>query len=41
LFEHETVLKEETVKGLQIDPDGTYVDCTLGGGGHSERILQE
>jgi 16S rRNA (cytosine1402-N4)-methyltransferase len=41
LFEHETVLKEETVKGLNIDPGGVYVDCTLGGGGHSERILSE
>ncbi|WP_416151049.1 16S rRNA (cytosine(1402)-N(4))-methyltransferase RsmH [Salipaludibacillus sp. HK11] len=41
MFEHETVLKEETVQGLNIKPDGTYVDCTLGGGGHSERILQE
>jgi 16S rRNA (cytosine1402-N4)-methyltransferase len=41
LFEHETVLKEETIEGLNINPDGTYVDCTLGGGGHSERILQE
>ncbi|UTR10977.1 16S rRNA (cytosine(1402)-N(4))-methyltransferase RsmH [Evansella sp. LMS18] len=41
MFEHETVLKEETVKGLNIDPGGVYVDCTLGGGGHSERILSE
>ncbi|PYZ93919.1 16S rRNA (cytosine(1402)-N(4))-methyltransferase [Salipaludibacillus keqinensis] len=41
MFEHETVLKEETVKGLAIKPNGIYVDCTLGGGGHSERILQE
>jgi 16S rRNA (cytosine1402-N4)-methyltransferase len=41
LFEHETVLKEETIKGLNINPDGTYVDCTLGGGGHSERLLEE
>ncbi|SDY76312.1 16S rRNA (cytosine1402-N4)-methyltransferase [Evansella caseinilytica] len=39
MFEHETVLKEETVNGLNIDPEGVYVDCTLGGGGHSERIL--
>ncbi|MDG5788296.1 16S rRNA (cytosine(1402)-N(4))-methyltransferase RsmH [Evansella sp. AB-P1] len=39
MFEHETVLKEETVHGLNIQPDGVYVDCTLGGGGHSERIL--
>ncbi|ADU30857.1 16S rRNA (cytosine(1402)-N(4))-methyltransferase RsmH [Evansella cellulosilytica] len=38
MFEHETVLKEETVKGLNIHEDGVYVDCTLGGGGHSERI---
>ncbi|WP_280769088.1 16S rRNA (cytosine(1402)-N(4))-methyltransferase RsmH [Salipaludibacillus daqingensis] len=41
MFEHETVLKEETINGLQVDPNGTYVDCTLGGGGHSERLLQE
>ena len=41
MFEHETVLKEETVEGLNINPDGVYVDCTLGGGGHSERILSE
>lgn len=41
LFEHETVLKEEAVNGLNIKRDGIYVDCTLGGGGHSERILQE
>jgi 16S rRNA (cytosine1402-N4)-methyltransferase len=41
LFEHETVLKEETVSGLNVKPDGLYVDCTLGGGGHSERLLAE
>lgn len=41
MFEHETVLKEETVKGLNVKKDGIYVDCTLGGGGHSERILNE
>jgi 16S rRNA (cytosine1402-N4)-methyltransferase len=28
----------ETVKGLAVKPDGTYVDCTLGGGGHAEQI---
>ncbi|MDQ0253825.1 16S rRNA (cytosine1402-N4)-methyltransferase [Evansella vedderi] len=39
MFEHVTVLKEETVKGLNIHPDGIYVDCTLGGGGHSEKIV--
>ncbi|WP_201777896.1 16S rRNA (cytosine(1402)-N(4))-methyltransferase RsmH [Ornithinibacillus contaminans] len=41
MFEHYTVLKEESIEGLHIKPDGTYVDCTLGGGGHSERIVQQ
>lgn len=41
LFEHVTVLKKETVNGLNIHPDGIYVDCTLGGGGHSETILSQ
>lgn len=40
-FEHETVLLEEAVAGLNIKPDGIYVDCTLGGAGHSLRILEE
>jgi 16S rRNA (cytosine1402-N4)-methyltransferase len=39
MFEHVTVLKNEAVSGLNIKPDGIYVDCTLGGGGHSELIL--
>src|SRR5699024_3951381 len=34
-----TVLKEEAVNGLLIKPDGIYVDCTLGGGGHAEAIV--
>jgi len=38
LFQHITVLKEEAVDGLAIRPDGIYVDCTLGGAGHSELI---
>ncbi|MCT1904234.1 16S rRNA (cytosine(1402)-N(4))-methyltransferase RsmH [Oceanobacillus sojae] len=38
MFEHYSVLKEETIKGLGIKPDGTYVDCTVGGGGHSLEI---
>lgn len=38
-FKHDTVLLEEAVKGLAVK-NGTYVDCTLGGGGHSEAILQ-
>ncbi|MBR2078347.1 MAG: 16S rRNA (cytosine(1402)-N(4))-methyltransferase, partial [Exiguobacterium sp.] len=36
MFEHETVLKMESIEGLNIKPDGVYVDCTLGGAGHSE-----
>ncbi len=39
MFEHTTVLLKETVDGLRINPDGIYVDCTLGGAGHSELIL--
>ncbi|QHW30385.1 16S rRNA (cytosine(1402)-N(4))-methyltransferase RsmH [Paenibacillus rhizovicinus] len=38
MFQHITVLKEEAVDGLAIKPDGIYVDCTLGGAGHSELI---
>ncbi|GBF75464.1 16S rRNA (cytosine(1402)-N(4))-methyltransferase [Paenibacillus sp. 598K] len=38
MFDHITVLKEEAVDGLNIKPDGIYVDCTLGGAGHSELI---
>lgn len=35
-FKHETVLLHETVDGLDIKPDGVYVDCTLGGAGHAQ-----
>jgi 16S rRNA (cytosine1402-N4)-methyltransferase len=41
LFEHITVLLKETVDSLDIKPDGLYVDCTLGGGGHSEYLLSQ
>ena len=34
-FRHETVLLRESVEGILGDPDGIYVDCTMGGGGHS------
>lgn len=38
-FEHITVLLNEAVDNLNIKDDGIYVDCTLGGGGHSRNIL--
>lgn len=36
---HNPVLLQETVNGLNIDPNGVYVDVTFGGGGHSKEIL--
>jgi 16S rRNA (cytosine1402-N4)-methyltransferase len=41
LFDHITVLKQESVDALNIKPDGIYVDCTLGGAGHSALILSQ
>ncbi|WP_347318201.1 16S rRNA (cytosine(1402)-N(4))-methyltransferase RsmH [Rossellomorea sp. RS05] len=38
MFKHTTVLLKETVDGLNIQPNGIYVDCTLGGAGHSEYL---
>ena len=38
-FKHISVLLEESVNSLNIKPDGTYIDCTAGGGGHSAAIL--
>lgn len=40
-FSHITVLLKETVDGLNIKPNGIYVDCTLGGAGHSEYLLSQ
>ncbi|MDV7757160.1 16S rRNA (cytosine(1402)-N(4))-methyltransferase RsmH [Liquorilactobacillus mali] len=40
-FEHTTVLLHEAVEGLAIKQDGIYVDCTLGGGGHSGLIMSK
>ena len=38
-FHHVPVLLEETTDALRPVDGGTYVDCTLGGGGHTERLL--
>lgn len=40
-FSHIPVLFEETINSLKIKPDGVYVDCTAGGGGHSKRIAEQ
>ena len=39
-FHHLPVLLNECLDGLNIRPDGVYLDCTLGGAGHSSRICQ-
>lgn len=39
-FKHISVLLEETIEGLRIKPDGTYVDGTLGGGGHAFEVCK-
>lgn len=39
-FKHITVLREQTVDALNIKPDGVYLDCTAGGGGHSALALE-
>lgn len=40
-FKHVSVLLDECIDGLDIKPDGIYVDCTLGGAGHSSHILSK
>ena len=39
-FKHISVLLEETIEGLDIKPDGIYVDGTLGGGGHALEVCK-
>ena len=39
-FSHKSVLLEETIEGLNIREDGTYVDGTLGGGGHAFHVCE-
>ena len=41
VFKHKSVLLEETVNGLNIKPDGIYVDGTLGGGGHAYEVCKQ
>ena len=41
MFNHVTVLLNEAVEGLNVKSDGIYVDCTLGGAGHSSLILKQ
>lgn len=38
---HQPVLLKESIKGLNIKPNGVYVDATFGGGGHSKEILKQ
>ncbi len=40
-FEHKSVLLQETVSGLHVKPEGTYVDGTLGGGGHAYEVSKK
>ena len=39
-MEHTPVLLQESVHALAVEPDGIYVDCTFGRGGHSQKILE-
>ena len=40
-FKHIPVLLNECIEGLNINPDGIYVDGTLGGAGHSSQIIKK
>lgn len=40
-YHHISVLLEESIEALNIKPNGVYVDCTFGGGGHSRAILSK
>ncbi|EQF23742.1 ribosomal RNA small subunut methyltransferase H [Clostridioides difficile CD160] len=40
-FHHVSVLLNECIENLNIKPDGVYVDCTMGGAGHSKEIVKK
>ena len=40
-FKHQSVLLDETIENLNIQPDGIYVDGTLGGGGHAFHVCKQ
>lgn len=40
-FKHKPVMLDECINGLNIKPDGIYVDGTLGGAGHSKQIVKK
>ena len=40
IFNHKSVLLDECIEALNVKPNGIYVDCTAGGGGHSAEILK-
>ena len=40
-YEHKSVLLDEAVDALNVQSNGIYVDCTVGGGGHSAKILDK
>ena len=40
-FNHRSVLSRELIAGLDLLPEGIYLDATAGGGGHSELILAQ
>ena len=39
-FNHTPIMLNEILSGLNIKPDGIYIDCTIGGAGHSKEIVK-
>ena len=40
-FKHKSIMLEEVLSALDVKPSGTYLDCTLGGGGHALAIAKK